>query len=656
MLGVCYYPEHWPKSLWQRDAEEMKSLGIEYVRLAEFAWCRLENAEGDYCFDWLDEVIDILHSQHLKVILCTPTATPPKWLIDKHPDILPCDIHTGQTRGFGSRRHCDFSSESFFNAAMKITQVMARRYANHPAVVGWQTDNEIACHDTTLSSSASALTAFRAWCKTKYNTIENLNREWGTIFWSMEYSSFDELELPLMAVTEAHPSHRLAYRRFSSDQVVRFHDSMVKEIKSHCKSHFITHNFIPMVDTQCDNFALAAPLDFASYDNYPLGRTDLFFSSLSSSEFERYMRTGHPDFASYSFDQIRGISASPFWIMEQQPGPVNWGGHNPKPVNGMVKFWSWEAIAHGASTISYFRWRQAAFAQEQMHAGIKRVDNSKSPAWHEIVSFRDELIASGLDLQSPVNASVAIVMDPHNQWVTEIERQGDSYVHQQVEFEYYSALRQLGLDVDFISQSSDLTPYKLIVAPCLPMVSQDFIDVCEKSDAHIIFGPRSGSKTYEFWLAPTLSPGKIQQLIDIQISSTETVRPDCVQPLEFGGVELECSRWLEYIDILSNSGVTVLARYVSSDANNHTAIVQNNKCTYIGCLMQTDSLIAVLSGVLESQDIDYQILPRDIRLSRRDGKLFCFNYNADSVSLQIDELENKTVTVGPRQVVIVDGV
>ena len=471
MLGVCYYPEHWDENIWRQDAKEMKELGLTYVRIAEFAWSKMEPTPGNFQFDWLDKAIEILAEQDLKVIMCTPTATPPKWLIDLYPSILPVDINTGNTRGFGSRRHYDFSSPDYIREAMRISEVLAKRYGEHPAIVGWQTDNEIACHDTTHSGSEHAKKAFQTWCQKRYKDIDALNNAWGAIFWSMEYTSFEQIELPILAVTETHPAHQLAYRRFSSDQVVSFHDQMIDVIRKHAPGRFVTHNFIPMVDTQTDNFALAKKLDFVSYDNYPLGRSDLFFADKPAAEFKPYMRTGHPDFASYSFDHSRGISNKNFWIMEQQPGPVNWAYHNPRPETGMVRLWSWQAFAHGADCVCYFRWRQAPFAQEQMHAGVKRNDNSKAQAWYEIEQMRDELKKASITFGDSVKAQVALVMTTENQWVTEIERQGDSYNHQRVEFAYYSALRQLGIEVDFISVDSDISEYKLVIAPCLPIIS-----------------------------------------------------------------------------------------------------------------------------------------------------------------------------------------
>ena len=164
MLGVCYYPEHWPQDLWAADAARMVALGLTYVRIGEFAWSRIEPSPGLFDFGWMDRAIDTLGAAGLKVVIGTPTATPPKWLIDLHPDILPVDPATGRTRGFGSRRHYDFSSTVYRDHANRITTAIAERYGHHPAVVGWQTDNELCCHDTALSASPAARDAFRAWC------------------------------------------------------------------------------------------------------------------------------------------------------------------------------------------------------------------------------------------------------------------------------------------------------------------------------------------------------------------------------------------------------------------------------------------------------------------------------------------------------------
>jgi len=451
----------------------MAESGLRYVRLGEFAWSRIEPDPGRYRFDWLDEAIDCLAEQGLEIVLCTPTAAPPKWLIDRYPEVLPHDPATGRPRGFGSRRHYDFSSERYLTEALRITEAVAGRYGEHPGVAGWQTDNELCCNDTTLSVSPRARAAFRAWCRQRYGTIEDLNEAWGNVFWSMEYRSFDQIEPPFGAVTQTNPAHQLAYRRFAADQVVRFHRRMIRSLRRLSPGRFITHNFIAMAGTQVDDFALAEGLDFASYDNYPLGHTDLAFDDLPKDRFSRMARTGHPDFATYVQDQTRGLTDGGFWIMEQQPGPVNWARHNPRPAPGMIRLWTLEAFAHGADCVSYFRWRQAPFAQEQMHAGLLRPDDSATPAMGEIRAVRSDIAHIGLRAGLPVPSDAAIVTSVESQWVCEIERQGRGFEFDRVQFQYYAALRALGLNVDFVSAKADLSPYKLIVIPCLPMVGGD---------------------------------------------------------------------------------------------------------------------------------------------------------------------------------------
>lgn len=620
MLGVCYYPEHWPESLWAQDAKEMRELGLRYVRIGEFAWSRIEPKDGEFSFDWLDRAIETLAKEGLQVIMCTPTATPPKWLIDKYPDILPVDINTGTTRGFGSRRHYDFSSQHYFDESMRISEVLAKRYGENPAICGWQTDNEIACHDTTHSGSLLAKTAFQQWCAKRYSSIEELNTAWGNVFWSMEYQSFSQIELPILAVTETNPAHQLAYRRFSSDQVVRYHDAMIDVIRQYSPDRFITHNFIPMVDTQTDNYALAKNLDFVSYDNYPLGRSDLFFADMPAHEFKPYMRTGHPDFSSYSFDQSRGVSKKNFWVMEQQPGPVNWAHHNPRPEDGMVRLWSWQAFAHGADCVCYFRWRQAPFAQEQMHAGVKRNDNSKAAAWQEIENVKNDLAITKFSIDEDVHAKVAIITGTQNQWVSEIERQGDSYNHQRVEFAYYSALRQLGLAIDFISVDCDFSQYDLIVAPCLPIVSKSFVNKCHAAKAHFIFGPRSGSKTDEFSLAPTLAPGLLQSLLPIKVLSTETIRPDCSEKLAYQDSFYESQCWRE--ELMISDSVMVKAKY----HDDKPAVVRHENYSYIATLTCEKFLTDFFEKIALELDISTIRLPKDMRLVKRGDLGFIFNY------------------------------
>jgi len=607
----------------------MAELGLRYVRIGEFAWSRLEPRDGEYEFAWLDEAIDVLTAAGLEIVMCTPTATPPKWLVDKYPEILPVDPATGRTRAFGSRRHYDFSSDVYLREALRISEVVARRYGKHAGVVGWQTDNELCCHDTAPSASEAARRGFQAWCREKYQTIDALNSAWGNVFWSMEYPHFSNIELPVHAVTETNPAHRLAYRRYISARVIDFHDRMVDVIRKHASDRFVTHNFIPMSDTGVDNFALAAPLDFASYDSYPLGRTDLAFRDAPAGEFRRYMRTGHPDMASYYLDQTRSLSKNGFWVMEQQPGPVNWASSNPRPAPGMIRLWSLEAFAHGADCVSYFRWRQVPFAQEQMHAGLLRPDNSKADAWHEIKQAIAEARQLELTAERKHRAAVAIVTDTHGYWLSSIERQSDFYDFNEVQFGFYRAFRANGVDVEFISPDADLSPFALVVVPCLPVIDPAFANRCEASGATVIFGPRSGAKTPEFGIPRELPPGPLQGIAPLRVLSVETIRPDCPESLHWNGAEYVSRVWREELDA---PGAEVIARY----ADDTPAIVKYARTIYIGSLTCQEFLNEYFRDLCESREIEVRRLSADLRVTRRGNLMFAFNYSDGEVELPLD--------------------
>ena len=397
---------------------------------------------------------------------------------------------------------------------------------------------------------------------------------------------------------------------------------MVRIIRAHAPGRFVTHNFIPMVDTQTDNYALAKPLDFASFDNYPLGRSDLFFAKRGAAMFKPYMRTGHPDFSSYYFDQTRGLTGKHFWIMEQQPGPVNWAKHNPRPEPGMVRLWSWVSFAHGADVVSYFRWRQAPFAQEQMHAGLKRIDNSKAAAWPEIEQLVREMALCPDLLEQQVKATVAMVSTTENQWVCEIERQGDSFNQQEVEFAWYSALRQLGVDVDFVSPEQDLAGYKLVLVPCMPVVRPEFVKRCQDSGALLVFGPRTGSKTTEFQLVPQLAPGLLQALVPVKVLSVETIRPDCAEPLFIGQKQYQSQCWREELEVPESC--QVLAHY----HDGLPAAAQHQRAVYVATVSCDDFLKALFADLLKQAGVETVVLPHDVRLARRGGLTFLFNYSA----------------------------
>ena len=288
-----------------------------------------EPEPGCYDFDWLDRSVAILGNAGLRVVLGTPTATPPKWLVDRYPDILLVD-QEGRRRRHGGRRHADLASASYWQESKRIVTTMAERYVENPHVAGWQVDNEFGCHDTTLSYSDAARDAFRRWLKKRYGGIEALNEAWGNVFWSMTYRSFDEIEVPNLVVAEAAPAHQLDFRRSASAQVAAYGAMQAEVLRRHSPGRFVTHNFMNFF-FEFDPFVVSEAYDFASWDSYPLGQTDM--QPIDEEDKRTFARVGHPDVVSFGSDTYRGAGRGRFWIMEQQPGAVNWAARQSRAAS-----------------------------------------------------------------------------------------------------------------------------------------------------------------------------------------------------------------------------------------------------------------------------------------------------------------------------------
>lgn len=622
-LGVCYYPEHWPETQWAEDAERMAKLGLTHVRIGEFAWSRLEPKRGTYDFDWLARSIDTLHAAGLKVVLGTPTATPPKWLVDEMPDMLPVGAD-GAVRKFGSRRHYDFSHDGYLEESKRITLALAKIFGQHPGVTTWQTDNEYDCHNTTLSYSPVARGGFQAWLQRKYQSPDALNRAWGNVFWSMEIADFGEIELPNLTVTEANPSHVMDFRRYASDMVVRFNKAQAEIIRAHSPGRDVIHNFMGRTMT-FDHFDVGADLDISSWDSYPLGFLE-DRSEQGDAWKKQFVRAGDPDFQAFHHDLYRATSKGRWWVMEQQPGPVNWAPHNPAPRDGMVRLWSWEAFAHGAETVSYFRWRQAPFAQEQMHAGLLRPDSTEAEGFNEAAQVAAELRKLDTELDAhPGKADVAIVFDYPSAWAWEIQPQGREFDYFRLVFDFYRGLRRLGLSVDFVPASApDLEGYGLVVIPGLFTWNASLIAAIQAHDGPVLIGPRSGSKTADFAIPDGLPPALPDDVLQVRVARIETLRADTPVAVSGGGT---LQFWREFLETGPDTEVLLTAE------DGFPALVKQGNIHYLGGWPDQDLLRSIILSMVDSAGLVTKGLPGGIRLRRHGSHVFAFNYGASSFDL-----------------------
>ncbi len=613
-LGCCYYPEHWPEEWWADDARRMAEMGLQLVRIGEFAWSRIEPEGGaQYDWGWLDRAIETLHAAGLKVILGTPTATPPKWLVDRMPDMVAID-EQGRPRGFGSRRHYCFSHEGYRAECRRIVTAMAERYGQHPAIAMWQTDNEYGCHDTVLSFSDAAAAAFRGWLAARYGSVQALNEAWGNVFWSMEYRSFAEVDPPHLTVTEANPAHWLDYRRFASDQVASFNREQVEILRRLSPGVDITHNFMGSF-TEFDHHDVGRDIDVATWDSYPLGFLEQFW--FSPEEKAAYLRQGHPDIAAFHHDLYRGCSGGRWGVMEQQPGPVNWARFNPAPLPGMVALWTLEAAAHGAELTSYFRWRQAPFAQEQMHAGLLRPDSSEAEAADEVRAAAAVLREIGP--QACAKAPAALVFSYEAAWVVGIQPQGQSFRYLELVFETYSALRQRGLDVDIVSPDADLSGYRMVLVPTLPIVPEGFAEKLAALACPVLLGPRSGSKTASFAIPQGLAPGALRPLTGLTITRVESLRDGFAEPAEGFAV----TRWREDVAGMTAPELT--------DAAGRGVVYYKDGLRYCAVWPDRALLALLVERMAGEAGVELRDLPPGIRVRRTQSQEFTFNYNAQGV-------------------------
>ncbi len=620
-LGVCYYPEQWPQTMWADDARRMHAMGIRIVRIAEFAWSKLEPKPGEYDWAWLDQAIETLAGAGLQIVLGTPTAAPPRWLLDQHPDMLARDAH-GHPRGFGSRRHYCFSNEAFHAASRSIIEAMARRYGQHPAVIAWQTDNEYGCHDTVLSYSAAAVQGFRRWLAERYGTIAALNEAWGNVFWSMEYSSFEQIGAPVALPTFANPIHALDYRRFASDEVIRYNRMQVETLREHAPGRDVLHNFMGFF-AEFEHHQMGRDLDVASWDNYPLGFTDMAHF-VSDEERLRWMRTGHPDVSAFNHDLYRGVCKGRWWVMEQQAGPVNWANANPAPLPGMVRTWTWEAFAHGAEVVSYFRWRQVPYAQEQMHSGLHTPDDQIDIGGTEAAQVAREL--ARLQPGPAGRARVALVFDYSAKWMQEIQPHGAGIDYYSEAFSWYSALRRLGLDIDIVPAAADsFAGYALIAVPALSVIDEALTDRLRASGAQLVFGPRCGAKTPLFAVPEGLPPGALRSLLPMRVTRVESLRPGVNIPVLAAGRELgSAGVWRDFVEPLG--ATEVLARF----GDGQPAILRHGNARYFAGSFAAALLLDQLEGCAREAGVMVRRVDDGLRLRRRGKLQFAINHGPHS--------------------------
>ena len=552
-------------------------------------------------------------------MLGTPTAAPPAWLINREPDILPTDWE-GRRRTFGGRHH-DCQSNPRYRAEIRtLVTEMARHYAANPNVIGWQPDNELGNSHGELCTCAHCRKAFQDWLRRKYGTVQELNRAWGTAFWSQEYNDFAEVFTPGLTVTGQNPSELLDWKRFHSDLIVDFLHEQTVILRRECPHQFITHNFMGFADT-VDYYDLAKEIDFVSHDQYPGVHS-------AGPQFK-----GPADTAS-SLDVVRSYKGTPFWIMEQQAGPTGWQILGRTPAPGQLALWSVQSIAHGADTVVWFRWRTCAIGTEQYWHGILPHSCQPCRRYAELKELVQTLtpLMDEMAGQMPQN-EVGIVFDFAQDYAWHIQPHHPELDYRREVRRWYKALYENNIPTDFVPQDADFARYKLLIAPMqylmTPELEQKYFAYVQNG-GHLILTMRTGVKdATNLCVTDAELPGKLAELAGVTVLDYDCLRDGPATVRDADG-EHSGSYWA---DILTPAaGTEILARYADHFYAGQPAVTAHpygaGRCVYVGTVpddawqKELAAREAALAGVNPLGKVH-----SGVELARRGSFLFAMNHN-----------------------------
>ncbi len=649
MVGAAWYPEQWPESRWEEDLRLMEAGDLKVVRIAEFAWSRMEPSEGHYDLDWLERAINLAGKHHIVSVLGTPTATPPAWLTQKYPDTLRVEPN-GQRVTHGNRAHASASSVRYREFCRKIAEQMAIRFGHNPNVVGWQIDNEYGY--ALMSYDDATRRQFQEWLKAKYKTLDSLNTHWATSYWSQTYDNWEEVPIP---IGEHNPGLMLDWKHFIGYVWTSYQQNQVDVIRKHADARqFTTGNFMGFFDG-FDHYTITEPLTFASWDDY--------------------VGTGHvdPAYNGLSHDLTRGFKRENFWVMETQPGAVNWSPLNNFTNRGEARATAWQAIGHGADDVNYWQWRSALNGQEEIHGVLVGPDGTPVPFYDEAAQTAHEFakVESSFRDTQPVS-QVALLYSYDSHWAIQFQKHTEKYDDIGLLKSYYRALRQISQSVDVISAYAPLDGYKLVAAPSLNVLPKNLADhLLEyvRNGGHLVLGPRSGMKDEFNALQPQRQPGFLVDALGARVEQYYALEKDV--PLTGAWGTGEASIWAEQLKSQA-PGEEVLLKYGKSNGwlDDQPAVITRaygkGRITYVGAVLDDKLMSAAAEWMTQKSGVTpvFGPVPEGVEVSRRvgPGKLVfvIINYSQEnrevalphSMSLVLDGKTGNVVQLPPYGVAV----
>ena len=472
-FGVDYYPEHWvypyagteasPEACWTEDAIMMRDAGINVARIGEFTWGLCETKEGSYDFAWLRRVMDVLATHGIKTILGTPTAAPPVWLCQAHPEILPVD-ECGLVKRHGTRRAVCLNSDLYWGYSKKIVTAMAKALGDHPDLIAWQVDNGLGGHFTEASFNDDTRKDWHRWLEAKYETVERLNQMLGLRQWGQIVTSWDQVPMPWKAPTSHNPALLLDWNRFCSDTIVQFVRMQVNLLHELSPGRPVTTNLRPLKH-RFNHFDLAEVLDFVSIESTAAIRAKSAELACEMDMLRSLKKTN-----------IRGPEAEDdgFWVMEHKAGNVSWQEVNSLVRPGILRLFTYQLISRGANAILFFPWRQPRIGSEKFHGAVVQHHRRKqSRVYREVAQLGEEmkLLAPAIK-GTRVVPEVCILFSHENEWALQQPHQPNKHFSLREHIQlFYNALHDRNIPVDFAQPAEDLSRYRLVIVPSLHLMS-----------------------------------------------------------------------------------------------------------------------------------------------------------------------------------------
>jgi len=636
LFGVDYYPEHWPEERWALDVRLMVEAGFNVVRLGEFAWTKIEPCQGRFDFSWLDRAIQLFQERGMRVILGTPTASPPAWLMQPNPELFRVR-EDGHRLTYGNRREYCPNHPLYHAHTREIVRAMAEHFAQNPAVIGWQIDNEFGdrCYCPVCRAG------FQKWLQRRYSTLDELNQRWGTIFWSHLYSDWDEIPVPLSTGNSPNPSLALDFYRFCSNSYVEYQKIQIDLIRQICPGTIITHNFMGFKYEFVNYFDLAADLDVVSYDCYPRMQWTM------QAEVD-------PGWQALAYDTMRGLKGKNYWMMEQQAGQGGWEQLSVMPRPGELRLWAYQAIAHGADAIVFFRWRTSRFGTEQYWFGLLDHHGTPGRRYAEIKRMGKEIASAGMSLLSTtLKAETAFLLSYDVRFAFQIQPNNPQFSYPAHFYHLYQAFHRRNIPVDVIGPDADFSSYKLIVAPSLYLLSEHLVDRLNqfvRDGGVLVLTQRSGVKDETNLVIDEPLPGRLGEACGAEVVETDSLAPGMTNSIVF-----EPTHWREVppfevgviCDILKPISACAIASYTQEYYAAQPAITLNHygkgQAIYIGTI-GTAALYDEVTSWLQQRLRLESILDQssNIEICRRQGEsgefLFLLNHTnqPQPVNLEFD--------------------